>query len=119
MSIERDHLISTAFSFGGRDIGVTVLHDGFSYWTDRTPLHKMKQQMGSRWLYDDDAAVHLDSIEHQHTLKAPVSDDAFARIRDELSPLYWADKPAPDEVLDSLLEPIFWEHIAEYFGVSR
>ena len=114
MSIERDYLVLTGFTFGGRDFRVVVKHDGLSYWTDRSAVGSI-----------------LDSDFHrmagEHTVQAPVPDGDLREIREQLSPLFWledheideADAKRVDQRLDEILEPIFWEHAATYFSISR
>jgi hypothetical protein len=109
MSEEIDYLISTCFDFGGLDISVIVKHDGFSYWTDQGTARSVVPMIDKNY----------EIVAAYHTIKAPIPKETLQKIRDELSPLYWSDNPAPDEILDSLLEPIFWEHVASHFGVSR
>ena len=106
MSIERDYLICPSYSFGGRDIRVIVRHDGLSYWTDRSAV-------GS--ILDDDFGQKSE----QHTVIVPVPPGELRVIRDEMSPLFWDDEPYADEMLDAMLEPLFWQHAASFFGVSR
>ena len=55
-------------------------------------------------------------IYDEHTIQVPVPEEGLRVIREELSPKYWADDPAPDEVLDAILEPLFWEHVNQYLS---
>jgi len=105
-----DHLISTFFDFGGRSFSVVVRHDGFSYWFESSVINDYRQIMFTAKFKSNDAKL-LSSIESEHTLRAPVPAVELRIIREELSPLYWAETPADDKILDAILEPIFWKHI--------
>ncbi|MGD0259299.1 MAG: hypothetical protein ABSD29_05670 [Verrucomicrobiota bacterium] len=115
-----DYLISTCFDFGGHDIGVKVTHDGYSHWFDASPVRDLNIAHPGytllAWAVDADKAKHLEGIQNEYTLKAPVPEEGLRKIREELSPRYWAGEPADDSILDAILEPIFWEHVAPYLS---
>jgi hypothetical protein len=115
-----DYLISTCFDFGGRSITVRVEHDGFSYWLDDSTARLLNQQQGNGekvlFFDDDDARRRWSQIYDEHTVKAAVPAEGLRVIREDLSPRYWSDDFAEDEVLDAILEPIFWEHINQYLN---
>lgn len=116
-----DHLISTFYSFSGREIRVYVSHDGFSHWTDMTQLYKLDTtKPGYRtWaLVDKSAKRHIEGMLSEHCVKAQVSDEDMEMLR-EMSPAYWSPDPKDlydEDLLDSILKPIFWEHINPYLS---
>ena len=110
-----NHLISTSFIFGGREFTVTVKHDGISYWFDSQIINEVEKNNPDFQLNvlsgKKSANQYLERIYEEYTLIAPVPEVGLRQIREELSPRYWADEPAEDEVLDAILEPIFWKSI--------
>ena len=115
-----DHLITTSFDFGGRDIRVSVTHDGFSNWVDMTPVHSLNKKLpGTRLVAmifpEDKSSKYVSNLESEHTIKVLVPDDGLRVIREVLSPAYWKDvENYPlefSQMLDGILEPIFWEDV--------
>ena len=112
-----DYLISTTQLVGGTEFEVTVCHDGISYWFD--PSAKKRALASDPNLVlkaisgDGVARQALANIDLEYTIEAPVPPASLAIIRDELSPLYWAeDFPEDfDDRLDAILLPIFHEHV--------
>jgi hypothetical protein len=110
-----NYLINTSFIFGGREFTVTVKHDGISYWFDSQIKNEVEKNNPDFRLNvlckNKPATQYLERIYEEYTLTAPVPEAGLRQIREELSPRYWADEPADDEVLDAILEPIFWENV--------
>ena len=116
-----DYVIRTQYSFSGREIWVFVQHDGVSYWTETTHLNKMyAANPGYKlWTYVDESAKrHVENMAHEFCIEAKVPESAMIEIR-KMEPHFWSDDPKDlwdDEMLDSLLLPIFWEHTEKSAG---
>lgn len=119
----QDYLVSTCFDFGGRDIGVTVEHDGFSYWFDRTGAKRAIQKKSdvsrlAAFFGDKESAEYVSRVDDEHTIRVPIPEADLKLIRDKLSPQYWADSESGNDknfelekALDKILEPLFWEYV--------
>lgn len=106
----QNHLISTFLEFHGREFSVVVTHDGWSHWFEVSVIRGYRHILYTASV-SENAAKLLANVEREHTLKALVPEAGLKQIREELSPRYWAENPAPDEILDSILGPVFWQHI--------
>lgn len=112
-----DYLISTTQLIGGTEYEVTVCHNGISYWFD--PSAKKRALAADPYLVvkaisgDEIARQALANINSEYTIEAPVPPESLVIIRDELSPLYWAEEFSPvfDARLDAILLPIFHKHV--------
>ncbi len=110
MEQPKDHLISTFLSFHGREFSVVVTHDGWSHWFEVSVISEYRHILYTASV-SENAAKHLASVEREHTVRAQVPEAGLKLIREELSPRYWAEHPSADDILDAILEPVFWQHI--------
>jgi len=122
----QDHIISTCYCFSGRDIRVIVGHDGISYWLDHTSSQPHLQggpeanDRLSAILGDESARRKVANVESEYTIAVPVPEAGLEMLRDQFAPYYW-DESLPvdfdlDDGIDSVLEPLFWEHVNPYLN---